>query len=190
MDVVIFHSMYGLRPVELAAASRIRALGHRVVVPDLFDGETVPGDVEAGSRLMSSVGWPTIVGRAADALTQVSDEAVLIGFSMGVGVIGQLWPHRTAAAAVACLHAPTLVPQGLRRGMPVQLHVGIGDRFAPAEQVMEFLRSAEEAGATPLIGEYPRAGHMFMDDSLEDYDAAAAAATWQALVGMLDTAEQ
>jgi dienelactone hydrolase len=34
--VALFHSMSGLRPVELTAAERLRAGGHRVVAPDLF----------------------------------------------------------------------------------------------------------------------------------------------------------
>jgi dienelactone hydrolase len=45
MTVVLFHSVYGLRPAVRAAAGRIRATGHEVVVPDLFDGRTTD-DVE------------------------------------------------------------------------------------------------------------------------------------------------
>jgi dienelactone hydrolase len=38
MTVVLFHSVCGLRPAVRAAADRIRATGHEVAVPDLFDG--------------------------------------------------------------------------------------------------------------------------------------------------------
>jgi dienelactone hydrolase len=92
--VVLFHSIFGLRAVELAAAERLRATGCQVVVPDLFDGATVPGDVDAGSALMDQVGWGTIVDRACRGVAGVPREAVLGGFSMGVGVIGELWPQR------------------------------------------------------------------------------------------------
>lgn len=34
----LVHSMFGLRPVELSAARRLRESGHRVVTPDLFAG--------------------------------------------------------------------------------------------------------------------------------------------------------
>jgi dienelactone hydrolase len=50
--VVLFHSMFGLRAVEFAAAERFRATGRQVLVPDLFAGATVPGDVDAGFALM------------------------------------------------------------------------------------------------------------------------------------------
>ena len=38
MFVVLFHSMFGRRAVELAAAEQLRATGCHVVVPDLFAG--------------------------------------------------------------------------------------------------------------------------------------------------------
>ncbi|MFC8733229.1 dienelactone hydrolase family protein [Luteimicrobium sp. NPDC057192] len=185
MDVVLFHSMWGLRSAERAAADRLRGQGHRVVVPDLFGGRTAPGELGAGSALMAEIGWSTIVGRASDALSRVPDDAVLVGFSMGVGVIGEVWPGRLAAAAVACLHAPLSVPSGVQPGTPVQLHYAAGDRFAPPEQVAAFRRSAEVAGATALVREYADAGHYFTDESHPDYAAAAAAATWRDVGDML-----
>jgi dienelactone hydrolase len=100
---VLFHSIFGLRAVELAAAERLRATGCQVVVPDLFDGATVPGDVDAGSALMDQVGWGTIVDRACRGVAGVLREAVLGGFSMGVGVIGELW--RRAPRRRRCLLA-------------------------------------------------------------------------------------
>ena len=149
--VVLFHSMFGLRAVELDAAERLRATGCQVVVPDLFAGATVPGEVEAGLALMDEVGWGTIVDRARRGVAAVPREAVLGGFSMGVGVIGELWPERPDAAAVFCLHAPTCVPDGVRTGTPVQLHVAAGDRFAPADQIAAFQDSAVAAGAAASL---------------------------------------
>jgi dienelactone hydrolase len=35
-SIILFHSVYGLRHVEHAAAQRFRAAGHDVFVPDLF----------------------------------------------------------------------------------------------------------------------------------------------------------
>jgi dienelactone hydrolase len=185
MEIVLFHSMYGLRPVEMAAAGRLRAHGHHVVLPDLFEGRTAPGDVGSGLALMDRIGWPTIVATARATLDGVGDEAALIGFSMGVGVIAEVWPDRLGAAAVACLHAPAVVPPGVRRGTPVQLHVATPDRFAPPDQVLAFETSAARTGALPSLRRYPGAGHYFTDPSLDDYDAAAEADVWTHLLGML-----
>jgi dienelactone hydrolase len=188
MDVVLFHSMWGLRPGEQAAAERLRSLGHRVTMPDLFDGRTTPGEIDAGFALMAEIGWDTITGRAFDALADVSENAALIGFSMGVGVIGEVWPTRLGAAAVACLHAPTSVPAGVRRGTPVQLHYAAGDRFVPPEQVAAFRRTGEAAGAVMLIREYDGAGHFFTDESHPDYSPTAAAQTWDDVLTMVQGA--
>jgi dienelactone hydrolase len=185
MDVVMFHSMWGLRPAEVAAADRLRSLGYQVSLPDLFGGRTAPGEVEAGFALMEEIGWSTITGRAYDALSRVSDDAAMIGFSMGVGVIGQVWSDRLGAAAVACLHAPASVPPEVRRGTPVQLHYAAGDRFVPSEQVAEFRRSAQAAGAVALVREYEGAGHYFTDETHADYAPAAAAGAWSDLLNML-----
>jgi dienelactone hydrolase len=176
--VALFHSMFGLRAVELAAAEQLRATGCQVVVPDLFAGQTVPADVDAGFELMDQVGWGTIVDRARRGLAGAPADAVLGGFSMGVGVIGELWPERAAAAAVFCLHAPTSVPDGVRTGTPVQLHVAAGDPFAPPDQIAAFRDGAVANGAAASVYEYRDAGHFFTDNSLPDYSEDATTRAW------------
>ncbi len=186
MFVALFHSMFGLRAVELAAAEQLRATGCQVVVPDLFDGATVPGDIDAGFELMDQIGWDTIVDRARRGLAGVPRDAVLGGFSMGVGVIGELWPERAAAAAVFCLHAPTSVPDGVRTGTPVQLHVAAGDQFAPADQIVAFRDSAVANAAAASVYEYRDAGHFFTDNSLPDYSETATTRAWKRVRCLLD----
>lgn len=36
--IVLFHSVYGFRSLERDAAARLRAAGHEVVTPDLYEG--------------------------------------------------------------------------------------------------------------------------------------------------------
>ncbi|CAM5689203.1 Dienelactone hydrolase OS=Streptomyces alboniger OX=132473 GN=CP975_09025 PE=4 SV=1 [Streptomyces alboniger] len=40
MNIVLFHSTYGLRPAVRQAADRLRDAGHQVWTPDLFEGRT------------------------------------------------------------------------------------------------------------------------------------------------------
>jgi hypothetical protein len=56
VHVVILHSVYGLRQVELAAAERLRAAGHDVVTPDLYEGQTAE-NLDSGLTLMDAIGW-------------------------------------------------------------------------------------------------------------------------------------
>jgi len=38
-EVVVYHSAYGLRPAIVEFADKLRAAGHLVHTPDLYDGE-------------------------------------------------------------------------------------------------------------------------------------------------------
>jgi len=185
VDVVLFHSMFGLRSVEGEAAARLEAAGHRVTVPDLFGGATTEEGIDAGFALMRTIGWETIVERARLATESVPDNAVLMGLSMGVGVIGELWPERLRAAAVICLHSTTGIPSGVPKGTPMQVHVAIGDRFATDEDLEAVEASAARVGAEAAIYRYPHAGHLFTDATLPDFDAAAADATWTRILELL-----
>jgi dienelactone hydrolase len=187
--------MFGLRAVELSAAERLRGSGHRVLTPDLFAGAVAAGHgsvpaLEDGFALVERIGWDTIVGRARAAVDELPASTVLGGFSMGVGVIGALWPGRPAAAGVFLLHAITTVPDGIPAGTPVQAHVADGDRFAPPGQLAAFHASAVHAGAEAALHTYPGAGHFYTDPSLPDYSPVAAARTWQHIDALLGKARQ
>jgi dienelactone hydrolase len=183
--------MFGLRPVERAAAARLRATGCRVVAPDLFAGAIAAGHgavpvVEDGFALMEQIGWDTITARARDAVRDLPPDTVLCGFSMGVGVVGTLWPERLDAAGVILLHATTQVPEGIDPGTPVDAHVADEDPFAPPEALAAFRDSAVHAHADASLHTYPDAGHFYTDPSLPDYDPVATDRTWQHVRSLLD----
>jgi dienelactone hydrolase len=183
--------MFGLRPVERAAADRLRVAGYRVVSPDLFAGAVATGHRAApvmkdGFALMEQTGWDTITARALDAVRDLPPDTVLCGFSMGVGVVGTLWPGRLDAAGAILLHATTQVPEGIHPGTPVQAHVADQDPFAPPEALAAFRDSAVHARADVSLHTYPGAGHFYTDPSLPDHDPVAADRTWQHVRSLLD----
>jgi dienelactone hydrolase len=185
--VALFHSLFGLRDVELAAADRLRAAGHQVAVPDLFGGVTFDGDHDAGFAFVDLIGWGTLLERAHHALADAPAETVLGGFSMGAALVGDVWPARLDAAGVFLLHAAAPVPHGVSPGTPVHLHFGADDRFVPPDRLALFRESAEHAGVDVTVREYPGVGHFFTDETLPDHDAAAADRTWRDVIGMLDS---
>ncbi len=159
------------------------------MAPDLFAG-TVAGrgrlpTVEDGFALMEAIGWEMIMTRARAAVRDLPASTVLCGFSMGVGVVGSLWPERPQAAGAILLHAPTVVPDGVRPGTPVQTHVAAGD---PASQLAAFRDSAALAGADAdaALYTYPSAGHFFTDADLPDHDRSAAERAWHRVCRMLE----
>jgi dienelactone hydrolase len=184
VQVVVFHSAYGLRQAEHSAAARLRAAGHDVITPDLYDGQTA-GTLDAALALMDTVGWQVICARARRALQAVPGTSVLAGFSMGAGVIGSLWDQRGTAAGVVLLHGIAPVPASVRARLPVQVHLAEGDPFAPRQAVARWQDDAVRAGLAAQVFTYPGAGHFYTDPDQADYDAASADQTWQRVTAFL-----
>ncbi|MDQ7806218.1 dienelactone hydrolase family protein [Amycolatopsis sp. A133] len=183
-DVVVFHSVLGLRPVERGFADRLRAAGHRVTTPDLYDGRTA-STLDEGFALKDAVGWETIAGRARDAVRDLPARTVLVGVSMGAGVVETVLPHRPATAGVVLLHALGALPAGSRPGLPVQVHVADPDPIAPPAQVAAWREAAARSGADARVYTYPGIGHFYTDADGPDHDEAAAGLTWERVAGFL-----
>jgi dienelactone hydrolase len=184
--IVLFHSVFGLRPVEKGAADRMRAAGHEVITPDLYDGQA--GEtIEEGFALMDQIGWTTLQQRAHDAVRDVPDNAVLVGVSMGAGIVHELLSHRPGTAGVLLLHGIAQIPATARTGLPAHLHVADPDPFAPPAHVAAWRGAATEVGAAPQVFTYPGIGHFYTDADLPDYDEQAATLTWQRALTFLGT---
>lgn len=184
-SVILFHSVLGLRPVELAAADRMRAAGHSVSVPDLFGGVTAD-TIERGMQLMEETGWDRICERATAALVNMPTTTVLAGVSMGCGVVASVLPERPGTRGLVLLHAPAEVPSGMNlAGLRAQLHVGERDDFWTAEDLRRWQMAAELAGMAAELFIYPGAKHFYSDPSLADYNAAAAEETWERVLRFL-----
>jgi dienelactone hydrolase len=185
VNIVVFHSVLGLRPVELGTADRLRAAGHDVVTPDLYSGRTA-SSLDEGFALKDRVGWAAISRRASDAVRDLPPTTVLMGVSMGCGVIQDVLPDRPATAGVLLLHALGAIPASARDGLPVQVHVADPDPIAPPADV------AAWRAATPgaEVFTYPGAGHFYTDAEGPDHDEAAAALTWRRALEFLRTLPQ
>ena len=177
-QILLFHSVYGLRPAVFAAADRLRAAGHEVVTPDLY-GLPAVDTVEEGFALLEKVGRDTVLDRARAAARDLPPETVLAGFSMGAGVAGALLAERPAAAALLLLHGTGGAPEAVRPGLPVQLHLADPDEYEPQNEVDEWQRAMTAADADLSVHRYPGPGHLYTDAALPDHDPAAAERTWE-----------
>lgn len=187
-SVVLFHSVLGLRPVELAAAEQMRAAGHAVAVPDLFGGATAHA-IDGGMKLMEGIGWDRICERARAALADLPASTVLAGFSMGCGVVASMLPERPETRGILLLHAPAELPGGAHlSGLRAQLHVGEHDDFWTPEDLRRWQMVAELAGMDARLFIYPGAGHFYTDPSLPDHHAGATKETWSRVLRFLDEA--
>jgi dienelactone hydrolase len=185
-SIILFHSVYGLRHVEHAAAQRFRAAGHDVFLPDLFAGQTAD-TIDRGFELMEAIGWSRICVRAERAINELPADTVLAGISMGAGVVASLWPHRVDAKGILLLHGLAAIPENARRSLPVQVHLAEPDELVSDGQRSGWRRDALRCGLSLQMFDYPGAGHFFTDDSLQDHDAEAATKTWALAVTFLET---
>lgn len=184
--IVLFHSVLGLRPVELRAADRLRAAGHEVVTPDLYSGQTA-STIDEGFGVKDRIGWATIEQRARQAVDDLPADTVLAGMSMGAGVVSTLLPHRPDTAGVLLLHGLAAIPATARGGLPVQLHVSDTDDFAPPADVSTWLDAATRTGADAQVFTYQHAGHFYTDTSLADHHEHATSLTWHRVLDFLRT---
>lgn len=185
MTIVLFHSMYGLRPAVRDAADRMRAAGHEVVVPDLYEGRTADTP-EAGLALRDGIGRDELLRRAVAAAAPYSDGGlVYAGFSLGGAVAQNLALGDGRARGLLLLHGTSDLPEGARTELPVQLHVAEPDPYETDDWLSAWYLLMRKAGADVEVHRYRGAGHLFTDPELPDYDAEAAERTWAVALDFL-----
>ena len=190
-EVVLFHHVLGLTEGVRAFAEDLRAGGHTVHVPDLFEGRTFT-TIDEGMAHSRELGDAT--DQRADAATDgLSQDLVYAGFSMGGGVAQRL--AQTRAGARGALLYETCYPitgewaiGPWPDGVPVQIHGMDGDPFF-AEEGGDIDAARGLVSAHPDLAElflYPGDQHLFSDSSLPSYDAEAAALVTKRSLEFLD----
>jgi dienelactone hydrolase len=176
-EVLLFHHIQGLTEGVRAFADDLRAGGHTVHVPDLYDGRTF-GSIQEGFEFQKSVDK----GALADAaVADLPPGLVYAGFSWGVMSAQRLAQNRPGARG-ALLYESCVPISGewtfgpWPDGVPVQVHGKDDDEFFAHEGDID---AAREIVATlgPDLAElytYPGDQHLFADRSLASYDADAA----------------
>ncbi|MFD5325020.1 dienelactone hydrolase family protein [Streptomyces sp. NPDC127092] len=188
MDIMLFHSVYGLTPSVEAAAERLRAAGHQVWTPDLFGGRTV-GTVEEGMELRDGIGKDELLKRAVLATAPYSERGlVYMGLSFGASVAQTLALGDEKARGLLLLHGTSDIAESASVDeLPVQLHVAEPDPFETDDWLSAWYLQMRRAGADVEVYRYRGAGHLYTDPELPDYDAEAAERTWAVALSFLDS---
>ncbi|MFJ9677403.1 dienelactone hydrolase family protein [Streptomyces sp. NPDC101194] len=188
MNIMLFHSTYGLRPAVHAAADRLRAAGHEVHVPDLFEGHTFE-TVEEGLAFKEEVGKDELLRRAVLAAAPYSDRGlVYAGFSFGASTAQTLALGDEKARGLLLFHGTSDIAENASVDeLPVQLHVADPDPFETHDWLNSWYLQMQRTGADVEIYRYPGAGHLFTDPELSDFDLASAELAWKVSLGFLAT---
>ncbi len=174
-ETLLFHHAQGQTPGFLAFADELRAAGHVVHTPDLYDGKTF-AELEEGVAYASEVGFETILERSCVAAESLSTELVYVGLSLGVMPAQKLAQTRPGAKGAVLLHAalpPSEFGGAWPPALPLQIHLTEHDEFA-LEGDLDAARELDDTVESAELFLYPGDRHLFADSSLPDYDQAAA----------------
>ncbi|GAA3918209.1 dienelactone hydrolase [Amorphoplanes auranticolor] len=190
--VVLFHHVQGLTDGVRAFAEQLRAGGHTVHTPDLFDGEQ-PATIDDGVAYVKSVGDRLLGERVARAVAELPERLVYAGISWGAAQAQQYAQTRPGARG-ALLYEACLPITGewafgpWPAGVPVQIHGMDQDPFFALDGDIDAARElVATAGPEPAeLFVYPGDRHLFTDSSLPSYDPDAAALALRRSLEFLD----
>jgi dienelactone hydrolase len=189
-EILLFHHAQGQTRGFLAFADELRAAGHVVHAPDLYDGKTF-ADLDEGVGYAKEVGFGTIGERGRRAADGLPSELVYAGFSLGVGPAQELAQTRPGAKGALLFSAAFPASEfggSWPPGVPLQIHMMEDDEWA-----LEDLSAARELvektdGAELFL--YPGDRHLFADSSLPDYDESAAALLTRRVLAFLEDVDR
>lgn len=175
-ELLLFHHVQGLTPGIVALADQLRAAGHTVHTPDLFDGRTFP-TLEEGMDFAKSVGFGAILDRGVSEGEALAGDMVYAGFSMGVMPAQKLAQTRAGARGALFIDACLPVGEfGVRwpEGVPVQVHGMDADPNFVDGGDLDAAKALVDSTEAAELFLYPGDMHLFADSSLPSYDQQAA----------------
>jgi dienelactone hydrolase len=188
-EVLLFHHALGLTQGVRAFADDLRAAGHTVHTPDLFDGRTFE-TIDDGLAYARQVGFEDILERGVRSADGLPADLVYAGFSLGEMSAQKLAQTRPGARGALLFYSCIPISGEWAfgpwpDGVPVQIHgmdadpifVGEGDVDA-AREIVATVDDAE-------LFLYPGDQHYFADSSLPSYDAAATALLMERVLAFL-----
>jgi len=188
-EILLFHHAHGQTQGFLAFANELRAAGHVVHAPDLYNGNTFT-DLNEGVGYAKEVGFGTIGERGRLAADGLPNELVYAGFSLGALPAQMLAQTRPGFKGALLFHAA--FPDSEFGGswpseVPLQIHMMEDDEWATedlpaARELVETIEGAE-------LFLYPGDRHLFADNSLPDYDENAATLLMQRVLAFLKGVE-
>ena len=190
--VVAFHHALGKSSGFNAFVDTLRAAGHDVHAPDLFDGRTFDA-VQDGVAYAGTVGFDTLLKRGKDAIQTRSSDVVYCGVSLGVMPAQMLAQTRTgtrgAILIAACAPADAF-GDNWPSSVPVQIHAMEHDTFFTEDGDFDAARELARTAPDAQLFLYPGSGHLFIDASHPDYEPQAAQLTTDRILDFLKNVDR
>lgn len=191
--IVLFHSAYGLRPAVISFADSLRARGHVVYTPDLYNGETFDNRTDA-ARKFQELGLDGLLDCARAAVQHLPETLVYAGFSNGGACAELLAASRRGARAAVLMHAPLMLRDlGWHEWparVPVQVHFALKDPIRAEQPIQQLRRKVELSGSSFELHDYDAPGHLFADPGFPAYSASAAEQMKTRVLSFLDSLDR
>jgi dienelactone hydrolase len=176
-DVLLLHHAQGLTSGVRAFAERLRAAGHQVTTPDLYDGHTF-ATLDEGLGYARQVGFQVLADRGVASAEALPAEIVYAGVSLGAmpaQLLAQTRPGALGALLLSAAIPPTEFGDRWPGSLPVQIHGMDHDEIFMTEGDVDAAREIVGSADDAELFLYPGSGHLFADESLPDHDPEAAA---------------
>jgi dienelactone hydrolase len=176
-EILFFHHARGLTPGCHSLADRLRAAGHVVHTPDLYEGRTFDS-LDDGVAHAEEIGFETVLARGREVAEGLPERLVYAGASLGVMPAQLLAQTRSGAAGALLLHGA--VPPGefgrdWPAGVPLQMHTMEDDDWGDVDVARQIAATVDEAE----LFTYPGNRHLFTDDSIDEFDPQTAALVFE-----------
>jgi dienelactone hydrolase len=184
-EVALYHHVQGLTAGVRAFADELRAAGHVVHTPDLFDGRTF-ARLEDGMAFAQDAGFSALAERGVAAADSFPRDVVYAGFSFGVMIAQRLAQTRAGASGALLVYSCLPVSEfgsEWPASVPVQVHGKENDEFFLED--IEAAHALVDSAAQAELFLYPGDEHLFADSSLPAYDPAAAKLLLERVLGFL-----
>jgi dienelactone hydrolase len=175
-EIILFHHVLGLTDGVNVFADELRAAGHTVHTPDLFDTRTF-ASLEEGIEFVRGMGFDTVLDRGVAEAEAFGPDLVYAGFSLGVMPAQKL--AQTRAGARGALFFDACLPfeefgDAWAEDVPVQIHGMDNDPSFAGEGDLDAAKELVDSTDNAELFLYPGDAHLFADSSLPTYDPAAA----------------
>jgi dienelactone hydrolase len=178
-EVLLFHHALGLTPGVVAFADELRAAGHTVHTPDLYDGKMF-ATLEEGMANAKAIGFEDILQRSVDLADALPADLVYAGMSLGEMAAQKLAQTRPGARGALLFYSCIPISGEWAfgpwpDGVPVQIHGMDADPIFVGEGDVDAAREIVASATDAELFLYPGDQHYFTDSSLPSYDPEATA---------------
>lgn len=188
-EVLLFHHAQGLTPGVIAFADELRAAGHTVHTPDLFDGRTFDS-IDAGIAHAKEIGFDELLERGVRTADDLPNALVYAGMSLGEMTAQKLAQTRPGARGALLFYSAIPITGEWAfgpwpDGVPVQIHGMDNDPIFVGEGDIDAAREIVAAAEDGELFLYPGNQHYFADSSLPSYDPQATVLLTQRVLDFL-----